>query len=640
MPVLLCAQQVARAANFQIAQGDLKARAEGGVFTDGGKPLGGDLGERLARTVGEIGVRLPPRAPHAAADLVQLGKPQPIGILNDERIGVRQVYARLHDGGAEDHVKLPAHKRLPDVLQLLAVGLAVRGHNARLGQGVRQLGKHPVHRVHAVVEVDDLPAPPQLAADGLGDHEIVVLHHVGLYGMALAGRLVEERHIADAAHRHIQRARNGRCRQGQDVHVACHFLQLFLLRDPEALLLVYDEQPKVAEFYLFRQQLVRTDENVDLPTRKAAQDGRRLLGRAEAREHLHRYGEAAQAGECRFIVLHSENGRRHENGDLLAVRDRLEGGAQGNLGLAVAHVTAQKAVHRGGALHIPLDLLAGGDLSVGLLVGEGGFKLGLHRVVGREGVPRAAHTRGVERDQLLCHIACGLLGAPCGAPPFRPAHTGELGGAVRTRRADVFGDHFKAVGGQEQFVRACVADGDVIPRCAVHGQRGHPVKATDAVHRVHDEIPLAQVGVGKEPLPRGGALAAHRPLCLTKLFLLGHEREDRHTGRGQVKAARKLLALHERVRIKHPSLGQGKSRLACRERRQRKAILAQARRDRLLLGAGGAHEKGAIALVKVTPRVLAEQVGAIGVGHARAGAEAKKPRCTRNARDARKGVKM
>ena len=54
------------------------------------------------------------------------------------------------------------------------------------------------------------------------------------------------------------------------------------------------------------------------------------------------------------IVLLGQHGRRHEDGDLLAVVDGLERGADGELGLAVADVAADEAVHRLGFSHVAL----------------------------------------------------------------------------------------------------------------------------------------------------------------------------------------------------------------------------------------------------------------------------------------------
>ena len=41
------------------------------------------------------------RTAHAAADLVQLRKAQPVSVLNDERVDIRDVNARFNDGRAD-----------------------------------------------------------------------------------------------------------------------------------------------------------------------------------------------------------------------------------------------------------------------------------------------------------------------------------------------------------------------------------------------------------------------------------------------------------------------------------------------------------------------------------------------------------
>ena len=59
-----------------------------------------------------------------------------------------------------------------------------------------------------------------------------------------------------------------------------------------------------------------------------------------------RTGKAGEALLQRLLMLEGEHRRRREHGDLFAVHHRLERGAHGDLGLAVADVAAQQAVHR------------------------------------------------------------------------------------------------------------------------------------------------------------------------------------------------------------------------------------------------------------------------------------------------------
>ena len=117
----------------------------------------------------------------------------------------------------------------------------------------------------------------------------------------------------------------------------------------------------------------------------------------EPAEHLHAHREVGEAGAEGLIVLHGEHRGGHQDRHLLAVHDRLEGGAQGNLRLAVAHVAADQPVHGLGPLHVPLHVADGLELVGRLVVREGRLELLLPGRVGREGVARggpAAPRRG------------------------------------------------------------------------------------------------------------------------------------------------------------------------------------------------------------------------------------------------------
>ena len=119
-----------------------------------------------------------------------------------------------------------------------------------------------------------------------------------------------------------------------------------------------------------RQQPVRADDEVDGPVGEA-REGRLLLLRGTNRRQqpdLDREGREPLAE--RRVVLGASTVVGHQHRHLRAVLDRLERGPQGDLGLAVAHVADDQAVHRPGLLHVGLDLGGGAQLVGRLLVRE------------------------------------------------------------------------------------------------------------------------------------------------------------------------------------------------------------------------------------------------------------------------------
>ena len=101
---LLGAEDVARPADLQVAHGDPEARAEVRVFLDGLEPLGGDGRDRPCVRQEQVGVGPVLVPPDAAAKLVQLGQAEAVGVVDEDRVGVGDVQARLDDRRADQHV--------------------------------------------------------------------------------------------------------------------------------------------------------------------------------------------------------------------------------------------------------------------------------------------------------------------------------------------------------------------------------------------------------------------------------------------------------------------------------------------------------------------------------------------------------
>ena len=151
MPRLLRAQQIARAANFQIAHCNLEARAELGVLADGFESLFCDFGQNLSTPEGQIRVSMAARPSHAAAQLVQLGKAELIRVLNDEGVHVRNVNTCFNDRRADQNLNLPVGHCLHHVRQLLLIHLPVRNRDFHISQPLLELRRALVDRFDPVV---------------------------------------------------------------------------------------------------------------------------------------------------------------------------------------------------------------------------------------------------------------------------------------------------------------------------------------------------------------------------------------------------------------------------------------------------------------------------------------------------------
>ncbi|EPJ40697.1 putative Transcription-repair-coupling factor [Streptomyces afghaniensis 772] len=391
------------------------------------------------------------------------------------------------------------------------------GGDARLGDDLTQPGGGPVDRLDAVVDVEDLALAQQLAADGGADLLLLVGADEGQHRVPLLRRCRDRGHLADAGHRHLQRPGDRGGGHGQHVDVGAELLQLLLVLDAEALFLVDDDQAQVLELGLRREQAVGADDDVHRALAQAFQDRLGLGVGLEAGQRLDAHRELRVPLAERPEVLLHQQGRGHQDGDLLAVLDGLEGGPDGDLGLAVADVAADQTVHRDRLLHVLLDLGDGGELVGRLRVGEGVLQFPLPGGVRPEGVAGGRHAGAVELDEVGRDLLDGLLRAGLGLRPVGAAEAVQGGGLA----ADVLGDLLQLVGGDVEAVAGLAAlggrvlDDQVLAGRALHGALHHLDVTADAVLLVDDVVARLQgervdglAAAGRHP----GAVAARRPL--------------------------------------------------------------------------------------------------------------------------------
>ena len=125
MPALLGAEQIAGAAQLEVAHRDPESRAELGVLAQGVQALAGDVEQAGVAVEQQVGVGLVLEPAHPAAQLIELRKPEAVGALDDEGVAVRDIEPALDDRRADQHLVLAGDELRHDPLQPGGVHLAV-----------------------------------------------------------------------------------------------------------------------------------------------------------------------------------------------------------------------------------------------------------------------------------------------------------------------------------------------------------------------------------------------------------------------------------------------------------------------------------------------------------------------------------
>ena len=162
---LLGAEQVARAADLEVAHRDLEAGPELRVVGER-REARPRLRRQLAPIrVEEVRVRRHVRAAHATADLVELREPEHVGTLDDEGVRLRDVEPRLDDRGGDEDVRVAREERVHPLLQLALGHLPVGDEEPEAGAELPELLGGLVDRLDAIVEVERLAFPRVLALE-------------------------------------------------------------------------------------------------------------------------------------------------------------------------------------------------------------------------------------------------------------------------------------------------------------------------------------------------------------------------------------------------------------------------------------------------------------------------------------------
>lgn len=119
------------------------------------------------------------------------------------------------------------------------------------------------------------------------------------------------------------------------------------------------------------------------------------------------HGEAGKPLLKGLIVLPGEKRRRHQHRHLLGIHHGLKAGPHGHLGLAIAHISQEQAVHDLSALHISLDLGDALGLPGGFLISKAVLKLALPDGILGEAVSLAGSPLPIQRHQILCQLLDG-----------------------------------------------------------------------------------------------------------------------------------------------------------------------------------------------------------------------------------------
>ena len=440
------------------------------------------------------------------------------------------------------------------LLELLLPHLAVRDEEAQPGTQLLQLRRALLDRLDPIVEEERLPLASRFALECELHKLLVVLADGRADRAATFGRSLDDRDVAHAREREVERAGNRRRAEREHVDLEPQRFEELLLRDAEALLLVEDHEAELLRDHVAAEDPVRADQDVHLARAEVGQDPLRLLRRHETGDHLDLNRKIAKAIPEGVEMLLREDRRRREEQNLPPVHGHGERSAHRDLRLAEADVTADEPVHRPRRLEVLLHRLDRRLLIRRLAVREA--RLELRQPLAREVVrhPYLGLPLRIELDQVAGEVADRLACARLERLPRLAAELRQRGS--RGVGADVARDFAELLVGDVEPVLAAEREQEIVPRDAGHGVRLEPEQLADAMVLVHDVVAGTKVG---ERLQRTAAEAPFTRRAPPEDLMVRQENEpevtpdeaatSRRDGEEELGVLRQLVS-----RLEHPRL--------------------------------------------------------------------------------------
>ncbi len=421
--VLRRAKQISRPADFQIPHRNFESGTQIRKFPNRIQAFLRRFRQHFPAAIEEIRARDFIRAPHAPAHLIELRKSHAVRVVDNHRIGIRLIDPVFHNRRTKQHVVFPAEKIVHDPLQRVPRHPSVRDANRHLRRQQRpQMIGHRLDCLDAIENEIDLSAAFLFAQNRFLHDCIIIFRHIRLNGVAIRRRLRQRRHVTQPRQTHVERPRNRRRRQRQDIDPRLARFPFLFLRHAETLLFIHDQQSQMPALDLFRQNRVRPNQDIDIPQRKIIQNILFLFGRCETIQTADRDAEMLHTLGKRLKMLHGEHRRRRQHHRLVAAHHAFEDGAHRDFRFPESHVAAEQHLHRLRPLHRRFDFRHGAQLVLRFHIRKRIFKFHLLFRVRRERDSLCNLPFRINLQKLPRHFFDGFFRAALDFIPLHAAH--------------------------------------------------------------------------------------------------------------------------------------------------------------------------------------------------------------------------
>ena len=302
-------------------------------------------------------------SPDTPAQLMELAQAKALSVLHHDQRRVWNVHADFNYCSCHKNICFSSHHGGHDRLFVLCFHFSMDTGYTKLWKlllqgfgvffGAFELLRHFVVLFYHGTDHKNLPSlAHQLANKAVEPGAIALVHSKGVHLLPSGRQLINDRDIKIAVYDKGKCARDRRSRHDKHMGLLSLADQRRALPDPEAVLLVSDNESQSVIFHIRAEQGMCADHQVEAPAFQFIPDKPLFLCRHRPGELSHPQPERPQK-LCQRVemLLCQDFGRGHKSGHITVFCTMINQRCR-DQGLAAAHVSLYQPVHHRAGIHV------------------------------------------------------------------------------------------------------------------------------------------------------------------------------------------------------------------------------------------------------------------------------------------------
>ena len=188
-------KKISSSPDLKVPHGDLEAGSECGILLDGADPLFRITGRNLVTWEHENRVGSSGGATDSPPQLVEVSQSEAVSPVNNDGVGVRNIYSAFDNGGGEENIRLPLNKGMHDLFKVFSPHLAMTDQDAGLRNQFLQSFSHHLNALDSIVQEKYLSFAFHFAANTVPDDPFIMGAYRSVDWNAIGRRSVDGGHV-------------------------------------------------------------------------------------------------------------------------------------------------------------------------------------------------------------------------------------------------------------------------------------------------------------------------------------------------------------------------------------------------------------------------------------------------------------